>query len=148
MHDDDDDLEIELLEDLEDELDGDGGGGGEPSDDADDETWAPFVLYPYEDGVRYGLILSESRMGPTMETFESAGRHPGGYGWADVATHLVATEAPELEGRFDFDPEAGMFCAYGDDVEALQELAGLLHTVFHDLEALAEAVAEAPWEWD
>ncbi len=117
-------------------------------DERDDETWSPFLLYPYEDGVRYGLILSDSRMGPTMETFEAAGRHPGGYGWADVADHLVATEAPELEGRFDLDPEAGMFVAYGDDLEALQELAALLHGVFHDLEALSAAAKAAPWTWD
>lgn len=114
----------------------------------DDETWKPLLLYPYEDGVRYGLILSDSKMGPTMATFEAAGRHPGGYGWSDVASHLVATRAPELEGRFDMDPEAGMFVAYGKDLEALQKLAGLLHEVFHDQAKLAAAVKDAPWQWD
>lgn len=114
----------------------------------DDERWAPFILYPYDDGVRYGLMLSDSKMGPTMETFEAAGRHPGGYGWADVAEHLVATRAPKLAGRFDLDPEAGTFVAFGDDLEALEALAGLLHGVFHDRAALAVAVEDAPWEWD
>ncbi|WP_026412733.1 Imm51 family immunity protein [Actinomadura oligospora] len=57
---------------------------------------------------------------------EQHGHEPNGYFWEGVARFLVTTEAPSLEGRFSYDPEAGMFCAYGRDRPALEELATLL----------------------
>lgn len=114
----------------------------------DETSWAPFLLYEYEDGGRFGLLLFDSRMGPTEAAFTAAGRDIGGYAWTDVALHVVRSEAPALNGRFGLDPEAGMFCAYGDDLEALQALAGLLHRLFHDPAALEAAARAAPWEYD
>ncbi|MBO6937339.1 MAG: immunity 51 family protein [Deltaproteobacteria bacterium] len=115
----------------------------------DPETYAPFVLFEYDhDPGKYCLMLSDGKMGPTFATFEANGREGGGYGWADVALGTIRSQAPELESRLGMDPEAGMFVAYGTDLEALQRLGALLHGLFHDLEALGTAVSNAPWEYD
>lgn len=114
----------------------------------DDTTWAPFLLFQYESGDGYSLILSDGKMGPCEAPLAAAGRDPGGYTWADIAVHLMRSQAPGLPGRLGLDPEAGMFCAYGKDLEALQRLAGLLHGVFHDPKALEAVAKAAPWEYD
>jgi hypothetical protein len=57
---------------------------------------------------------------------EELGHEPNGYFWAGVAQLLVDTDAPHLRGRFNYDPEGGMFVAHGSDRPALDELAVLL----------------------
>ncbi len=76
------------------------------------------------------------------------GRDPGGYGWADVAQHLVESELPVLAERVRFDPEGGMFCAYGSDLAALDALGAALATAFHDHARLEALVAAAPFVHD
>lgn len=113
----------------------------------DDTTYAPFLLTETSPG-KYSLLLTDNKMGPAAAPIAAADREPNGYAWTDIASHLVATEAPALAGRFGFDPEAGMFCAYGTDLEGLQALAAIVSRVFHDHPALAAAAKAAPWEWD
>jgi hypothetical protein len=73
----------------------------------------------------------------------SLGHEPNGYFWEGVATWLLATEANELRGRFDFDPEAGMFVAYGADEEALRELGALLAKLANDGDAMTALIGAA-----
>lgn len=54
------------------------------------------------------------------------GYEPGGYFWEGIAQLLVAAEAPELDGRVKYDPEADMFVAYGEDRPALERLGELM----------------------
>lgn len=63
---------------------------------------------------------------------EQLGYEPGGYFWEGIAQLLVQTQAPELDGRFEYDPEAGMFCAYGTDRKALERLGTLMAAVATD----------------
>lgn len=56
---------------------------------------------------------------------------------------LVATEAPALDGRFGYDPEAGMFCAYGKDRAALGTLGELLDAVATDADRMRSLLAAA-----
>ncbi|MGW0214762.1 Imm51 family immunity protein [Micromonospora chokoriensis] len=55
----------------------------------------------------------------------------------------MSTEAETLKGRFDYDSEAGMFCAYGTDRGALQDLATQMNVVVTDGERLRRLVSEA-----
>ncbi|RKS79883.1 immunity protein 51 of polymorphic toxin system [Actinomadura pelletieri DSM 43383] len=71
------------------------------------------------------------------------GHEPNGYFWEGVARFLVKTEAPDLDGRFSYDPEAGMFCAYGEDRAALQELAEVMLAVIADGDRMRGLVASA-----
>ncbi|WP_248592927.1 Imm51 family immunity protein [Thermobifida alba] len=77
------------------------------------------------------------------ELVEQLGHDPNGYFWAGVARFLVSTEASTLEGRFSYDPEAGMFCAYGNDRTALQELGALMSAVARDGDRMRKLVLSA-----
>ncbi|KUP97301.1 Imm51 family immunity protein [Thermobifida cellulosilytica] len=77
------------------------------------------------------------------EAVRQLGHEPHGYFWTGIARFLVSTEAASLEGRFSYDPEAGMFCAYGKDRAALEELGALLSAVTRDEDRVRTLVADA-----
>lgn len=77
------------------------------------------------------------------ELVEELGHIPNGYFWEGVAQFLVNTQAPALEGRFSYDPEGDMFCAYGKDRAALQELATLMRTVTENGDRMRRLIASA-----
>ena len=97
------------------------------------------------------ILEHEGRLSLTLECGNTAvddiiselGHEPNGYFWEGVAQLLVETEAPDLEGTFEPDPEAGMFCAYGEDRDALERLGGLLASVANDAARLRGIVALA-----
>jgi hypothetical protein len=113
-------------------------------------TYAPLVVFEYDHKPGdYCVMLSDSHMGGEQAaTFEANGRSSDGYGWTDLALQVVRSQQPELESKLGFDPEAGMFVAYGTDLEALKALATRLHAAFHDLPALGVLVKNAPWDYD
>jgi hypothetical protein len=103
--------------------------------------FAPFSLM--EAGVgNYSLILSDADMGPTLAIFEEAGSEGGGYAWAGIARMLVDQELPDSKQDINFDPEAGMFCAYGTNRQALESLATVMREVFHNHQRLQELLAD------
>lgn len=121
----------------------------EPSRYEDRTTWEPLILFEFDDGGRYSLLLTDAHMvGDVADVFEQNGRESNGYAWSDVALQLMRQHAPAIESVVLLDPEAGMFSASGSDLPALQQLAGLLHQVLNDPAALGAAVAAAPWEND
>ncbi|MEV6930820.1 Imm51 family immunity protein [Dactylosporangium sp. NPDC051485] len=85
------------------------------------------------------------------EVVEELGHEANGYFWEGVAQLLVATEAPDLEGRFNYDPEGGMFVAYGADRPALERLGALMSQVANDADRVRRLVAlanERGYEFD
>jgi hypothetical protein len=90
----------------------------------------------------HSLLLNAGST-PVDEVVEGLGHEPNGYFWEGVAQLLVATEAPELEGRFDYDPEGGMFCAYGEDLPALERLGALMSKAANDADRMRRLVALA-----
>lgn len=85
------------------------------------------------------------------DVVEELGHEPNGYFWEGVAQLLVATEAPHLDGRFKYDPEGGMFCAYGTDRPALDELSALMTQVASDagrMRVLVALATERGFEFD
>jgi hypothetical protein len=94
---------------------------------------------------KYSLLLTA---GDTQvdDVAEELGHEPNGYFWEGVARLLVRRQAPALEGRFSCDPEAGMFCAYGGDRAALEELGALMASVANDAERMRQLVAAAEAE--
>jgi hypothetical protein len=60
------------------------------------------------------------------------GHEPNGPFWAGMAELIVATEAPELDGRFWTDSEADAFLAHSEDRAVLDDLAARLRTVAAD----------------
>jgi hypothetical protein len=98
-------------------------------------------LYETSPG-KYSLLLNAGTTG-VDDTIEELGHEPNGYFWEGVAQRIVEAEAPQLAGRFGYDPEAGMFCAYGSDRVALAELAALMEAVAGDPDRMRELVAGA-----
>ncbi|GAA4203026.1 Imm51 family immunity protein [Microbispora amethystogenes] len=91
---------------------------------------------------KYSLLLDA---GTTRVdgVIEELGHEPNGYFWEGVAQVLVGTEAPALKGRFSYDPEGDMFCAYGKDRGALEELGTRMAATATDADRMRRLVAAA-----
>lgn len=112
------------------------------SDTTDRETYAPLIFFPYDDDTgRWCLMLTDAAMVQHAALFERHGTLSHGYAWNGVAktalrVHEIASD------DVGFDPEAGMFVAFGTDVAALRRLGEVLRDAFHD-EAKLEALVDA-----
>jgi Immunity protein 51 len=104
----------------------------------------PLKLIETDPG-KYSLLLNAGTT-PVDDLIEELGHEPGGYFWQGVAQLLVSTQAPALEGRFSYDPEASMFCAYGQDRVALEQLATLMATVANDADRMRDLIELAAAE--
>ena len=91
---------------------------------------------------RFSLLLHAGTT-PVDALVEELGHEPNGYFWEGVARRLVATEAPSLESRFDYDPEGDTFCAHGEDQAALEALRELMNGVATDGNRMRSLVAAA-----
>jgi hypothetical protein len=91
---------------------------------------------------KYSLLLDAGTT-DVDDLIEQLGHEPNGYFWEGVAQFLVNTEVPELEGRFSYDPEGGMFCAYGEDRGALEELADRMGAVAEEGDRMRQLIASA-----
>lgn len=90
----------------------------------------------------FSLLLNAGTTSVDKEA-EALGYYPNGYFWERVAMFLTKTKARHLEGRFEYDCEAGMFCAHGSDEPALRDLEKLLNSVATNAAHLAELVRMA-----
>ena len=80
---------------------------------------APFFWVEHENSVSVCLDVAEYK----SEIFQARadeGFEGNGYNWGSLAKVFLEEQKPELVGIIKFDPEAGMFCAYSSDVEALK----------------------------
>ncbi|SDD44717.1 immunity 51 family protein [Niabella drilacis] len=55
-----------------------------------------------------------------FQTRAEEGFEGNGYDWASLAKVFVEEQEPELTDIIKFDPEAGMFCAYSSNADALK----------------------------
>lgn len=110
-------------------------------DMTDPGPYAPFILFAYDHRPgTYCLLLSDRDMTDVMDVFEAGGSHGNGYGWTEVARHAADTRLPQAGEPIGYDPEAGMFVAFGRDLALLQALGEILRDAFHDRALLAELV--------
>lgn len=91
---------------------------------------------------KYSVLLNAGTT-PVDAVIEERGHEPNGYFWEGLAQFLVSTTAQELEGRFSYDSSGGMFCAYGEDRPALEELMSLMETVAGDVIRVRDVIAMA-----
>lgn len=109
---------------------------------------SPLTLFEYDHQPgTFCLLLSDNHMVGAMGVFEDAGHEGNGYNWEAVARQALREYAPEHVGMLDFDPEAGMFVAYGENREALQRLGELLARALRDREFLEELLRDAEEDW-
>jgi hypothetical protein len=98
----------------------------------------------------YSLLLDAGST-EVDELIEDLGHEPNGYFWEGVARLIIQNDAPTLADRLAYDPEGGMFCAYGTDRAALEELGARMSTLASDatlMRGLVEAAEEAGFEFD
>src|SRR5688572_13482797 len=91
--------------------------------DIDQTQFAPGTLVDHGDG-HYSLIYSA--FPDFQDVFARRGLQGGGYTWHGMVVHLLEENAPEALDALDFDPEASMFCALSDDINALKAVARML----------------------
>ncbi|WP_432827369.1 Imm51 family immunity protein [Dactylosporangium sp. CA-092794] len=99
---------------------------------------------------KHSLILVAGSTG-VDDTIAELGHEPNGYFWEGIAQLLIDTEAPQLDGRFEFDSEAGTFVADGPDRPALAALSDLMRTAATDpsrMRALVAYADESGFEFD
>ena len=101
----------------------------------------PFSLVETKPG-HFSLLLHAGSTSVDSRV-EELGHEANGYFWEGVAQLLVKTEAPSLEGKFDYDPEGGMFAAFGEDRAALEQLGALMAQVANDEARLRSLMATA-----
>ena len=109
----------------------------------------PLSLIETEPGA-YSLTMYTGDL-PVDLVVEELGHVPNGVFWDGVAEWLVRTRMPALDGRFEYDSEGGMFCAYGSDRTALEELRDGMApaaTSVDQVRALMAAAEEAGFEFD
>jgi Immunity protein 51 len=113
----------------------------------DRDTYAPLILFEYDDRPgHYCLLLGDQHMVALDDVFEQNGQENNGYAWEAVARQAVRAHAPDI-GKLGFDPEAGMFVAYGEDLDALKRLGALLRDAFHNRQRLTELIRDADPDW-
>lgn len=82
----------------------------------------------------------------TAPIFERRDHEPNGYAWEGVVRVLLLDRTPDLLGRVEFDSEGGMFCAYGEDGEALRAIAHLIGELVADPNVLDRVIERADEE--
>ncbi len=101
----------------------------------------------HEIGNNYSLLLTDFH--PADKVFNDAGHEGGGYDWASVLKYYVNKNHPDWIGRFGFDPEASMFCAYGNDAKVLEQLGEIGNRLMIDAKELTAIIKEVPsGEWE
>lgn len=83
------------------------------------ELIKPFYWVEHEKSVSVCLIVGEYKT-EIFERREEEGFEGNGYDWGSLAKVFLEELQPELMEDVKFDPEAGMFCAYSSNIDALK----------------------------
>ncbi len=74
---------------------------------------------------------------------EEEGFEGGGYDWGSLATVFLDEKMPELKSDVGLDPEAGMFCAYSKNAEALLKFALAFRAMCNDDALMSDLFSRA-----
>lgn len=85
-----------------------------------EEIIIPFFWVEHDNGASVYLNVGEY-LQDVFATREDEGFEGNGYDWESLARTYLDEKANELIDVIEFDSEAGMFCAYSDDEEALKK---------------------------
>lgn len=82
---------------------------------------APFCWVEHSTHVSVCLSVEDGYLQEIFDTREEEGFIGNGYDWESLAQVFLDEQRPDLQEKISFDPEAGMFCAYSNDRDALME---------------------------
>ena len=100
-----------------------------------------------DDVTSVSLILSDGYKDEVFQTRADEGFECGGYGWAALAEVFLNEKMPEIREDIKFDPEAGMFCAYSSNMEAIRKFAIGMREMFNDDDLMKDLLSRASDEW-
>jgi len=83
----------------------------------------PFLLVEHDSGSLSMILNVGNYKDEIFQTRANEGFEGNGYDWGSLAAIFLIEKMPQLADDIRFDPEAGMFCAYSDNREALQSFA-------------------------
>lgn len=101
----------------------------------------PLQLFESDTG--HWVLSLEAGATPVDDAIVDLGHEPNGYFWEGIVEIIVQSEAKDLDGRFDSDPEAGAYVALSADRAVLERLGGLLSVLANDEARLRALVAKA-----
>ena len=81
----------------------------------------PFYWVEHEESVSVCLGVVGEYLQEIFDTRADEGFAGNGYDWSSLAQVFLDEKCPNLQKKISFDPEAGMFCAYSKDKEALAD---------------------------
>lgn len=81
---------------------------------------APFIWVEHE-GSASVCLEAGGYLQDVFDTRADEGFEGGGYDWESLAKVFLEEKLPDLMEKVGFDSEAGMFCAYSKDIEALHK---------------------------
>ena len=81
---------------------------------------APFGWVEHDDHASVCLTAGEY-LQEVFDTRAEEGFEGSGYDWESLARVFLDEQCPQLAAEIDFDSEAGMFCVYSKNREALRE---------------------------
>lgn len=106
------------------------------------EQIAPFFWVEQSDGASVcldaGSFLQEIFDSRADEGFEG-----NGYDWGSLATVFLEERRPDLTETIGLDPEAGMFCAYSKDSDALKDFILAFHAACEDKALILDLFSRA-----
>ena len=86
------------------------------------EKIAPFVIVETDDSQSVCHYVDAFKK-EIFQTRADEGFIGNGYDWASLAEVFIVEKMPELATEIELDPEAGMFCAFSTNSDALQKFA-------------------------
>ena len=84
-----------------------------------EQSIRPFFWVEHENSVSVCLNVGEYKT-EIFQAREEEGFEGNGYDWASLAKVFLEERHTELMKVIKFDPEAGMFCAYSSNTDALK----------------------------
>ncbi|MEK3718283.1 Imm51 family immunity protein [Paenibacillus sp. FSL R7-0333] len=87
------------------------------------EDLKPFIIVEQDNGGKSVILSVGNYKTEVFAAREEEGFEGNGYDWASLAAVFLEEKMPALAGVVQFDPEAGMFCAYSSDGDALVAFA-------------------------
>ncbi len=108
-----------------------------------EEELKPFIWIEHDSGNVSIILNAGSYKQELFDTRADEGFEGNGYDWGSLAAVYLEEKLPELEGIVRFDPEAGMFCAYSKDREALLRFATGLKQACENNELIRDLFSRA-----
>lgn len=103
---------------------------------------SPFTWVEYKGTVSVCLNAGEY-LQEIFDALADKGFEGSGYDWESLAKVYLAEKRPDLVDNINFDSEAGMFCAYSENTEAMQEFIHDFKDACADKELIMDLLSRA-----